>query len=160
MKRLIPLLLCIGLISTPSLAREPGDRGIHFVKIVFDPPGDEGASNKGLKEEYLRITNDGKARNLEGWMIRNLAGDTYVIDEEAHFPKGSDLYLRTGKGEDGTSICIDYCGNNSGPTYFRYWDRDEEAWDNDRDKAILITKNGRVVDSCGYGRQARSPKRC
>jgi hypothetical protein len=164
MKRIVGLgALCLALLAAPVGGSElQRGGGVHFIKISFDPPGEDGRSNKTLNKEYVTIRNDTEHnRNLKGWVIYDLGQmNTYRVTKKVTLYEGAVLTLYTGKGRDLTSICIDYCGPGPSARFSKHWDLDHEVWDNERDQATLVRRDGLIVDTCGYGRAAERTKPC
>ena len=135
------------------------ERGVRLDRIAFNPRGEDTGRKSHLNREHVLIVNDTNERkNIRGWTVRDLGGDhIYTFEKRLVLAPGDVVDLITGRGDDATAVCID---TDCPTVHFVHWDLDEYVWDNDRDRARLVRPDGSRADSCGYGIEARSPKRC
>ena len=135
------VLVWFGLVSvmvgvvTPATANPRGD-GIKILRIVFDPPGVDSATNDSLNSEVVLIANKGSTLvTLTGWTLRDSDGNAF------RFPSLSlaaeeIVKVHTGSGVD-TARSL-------------YWDAGHQVWNNNGDSATLRLRGGRIVHGCGY----------
>ena len=155
----LTILVSIALAS-PSMGGSD-EWGVRFTRIAFNPEGEDDGSNRSLRAEYIIVLNDTNARkNVGGWTIRDLGGGhVYEIPEGTVLGPTDRFILHTGRGKPLTLQCIDGgCKHNT--DRHEFWGLDHYVWDNDRDRARLVRPDGSRADRCGYGIEARSPKRC
>ncbi len=122
---------------------------IRIKKIAFDPSGSDLGSSSSLRREYIVLKNTGnRAKRLKGWKIKDQGAD--------HTYKFGRFKLRAGR-----SVTI-HTGRGADTRFDRYWDLDNYVWNNDGDKARLLSRGGKTADSCSYsgGSSPNSPKRC
>ena len=155
----LTILVSIALAS-PSMGGSD-EWGVRFTRIAFNPEGEDGGSNRSLREEEIVVLNDSNQRkNVGGWTIRDLGSENvYEIPDGLRLGPTDRLILRTGRGRPLTLVCIEG-GCRHQVTHVLYWGLDHYVWDNDRDRARLVRPDGSRADRCGYGIEARSPKRC
>lgn len=162
MRRTLFLALLLMLVAVPastvSVAAED-EWGVRFVRINFDPAGEDTGDNDHVNREFILIRNDTNERkNLRGWKVRDLGGDhEYVIERRIVLRPGDYIRLHSGRAGDTTAVCTH---NGCPARYDLHWRLDEYVWDNDRDRARLVRPDGTRADRCGYGVAAENPKRC
>ena len=158
-RTLFATLLVLGALGGSTSAAED-EWGMRFTKIAFNPQGKDTGTNHHLNNEYIQFRNDtNETKRIRGWSIRDLGGDhVYRVRERIKLRPGDVFRLHSGRGQ-GVGVCLET--ECTGPVmYVRYWGLDEYVWDNDRDRARLVRPDGSRADRCGYGAEARSPKRC
>jgi hypothetical protein len=119
-------------VASPADAAVPQ---VQFTYVVFDSPGKDTRSNASLNAEYVRITNNGPANNLQSWTLKDAAGHTFRFPS-LPIAKGGRVWVRTGKG------------TSSGSTL--YWGSGNYIWNNTGDTATLRSASGRVYDTCKW----------
>ena len=121
----------VGLAS-PADAAVPQ---LQFTYVVFDSPGTDNRTNASLNAEYVRITNNGPANNLQSWTLKDAAGHTFRFPN-LPIAKGGRVWVRTGKGTNTSSQL--------------YWNSGNYIWNNTGDTATLRSASGRVYDTCRW----------
>jgi len=92
-----------------------------------------GNDNYNLNDEYVVIKNVGNTLvNLEGWILKDEAGHTFV------FPS---IIL-----DPGDTVTI-YSGSGVNTDNELYWASSRAIWNNDGDTAFLYDANGNLVDT-------------
>ncbi|HSK96647.1 MAG TPA: lamin tail domain-containing protein [Euzebyales bacterium] len=124
----------------------PASAAIRIERIRYDAPGPDRRTNAHLNEERVVLINTGdSARNIGGWIIRDLAGWTYRVPDG--FRLGPDRMVRvhTGKGSDDSNDL--------------FWGRGSYVWNNDADRATLRNRDRDIVDRCRYDDGSKSENR-
>ena len=123
--------------KSPTPTRTPTPvPGVVILDIVYAP--------SIALDEYVLIENSGNnSVDMEGWWIKADSGAKYDFPD--NFSLGSDKAVKvwTKVGQDTSSNL--------------YWDRTEEAWNNNGDTGYLKDKDGDLVDSFTYGDVSLSP---
>jgi hypothetical protein len=136
MSRLVVIAMAaIMLVAVPGTAF--AGTNVEIKEIQFNSPGSDNGSNSSLNHEWVVIRNTSDhAIKLTGWTLRE-SRDGYVYE----FP---NFRLKAGH-----KVTV-YTGSGNDTQYKLYWDRDDYAWNNKRDKAALKNRAGDVIDTCSY----------
>ena len=103
------------------------------VKIIYVHYDAYGNDNYNLNDEYVVIKNVGDTPvNLEGWMLKDEAGHTFI------FPS---IIL------DPSETVTIYSGSGVNTDNKFYWNSSRAIWNNNGDTAFLYDANGNLVDS-------------
>ena len=91
-----------------------------------------GNDNYNLNDEYVVIKNVGDySVNLEGWILKDEAGHTFVFPSITLDP--------------GETVTI-YSGSGVNADNELYWGSSRAIWNNDGDTAFLYDANGNLID--------------
>jgi len=136
---------CAALLATTAVSAEAASP-IQFVKIQYNSPGTDRATNTSVNGEYVIIKNRGTtARSLTGWTVRDAQNHVYTFGAFT-LGAGKSVVLRTGKG------------TNTSTT--RYWGSGYHVWNNTGDKATMRTRYGTGIDSCTWTSAGPGYKYC
>jgi hypothetical protein len=128
-------LLILAALAVPASAGGGSD-GVQFLKIVFDPPGNDTGSQDSLRKEVVVIVNRGSGpADLTGWTLRDRDRHIYTFPAFT-LAGGAKVAIHTGGGADNA--------------HNLFWDSDGYVWNNDGDGATLRRGNGSRVDKCSY----------
>jgi hypothetical protein len=121
--------------------------GVRIMRVTYDIPGAGKGSNRSLRAEWVRLTNNAKTtRDLYGATIRDRIGHVYTFTGHHRLSPGENVTVHTGPGAD-TSRHL-------------FWDADGYVWNNDRDRAVLRNAAGKTVDYCTWSSPRRDVKLC
>ncbi|AGK61322.1 Micrococcal nuclease (thermonuclease)-like protein [Archaeoglobus sulfaticallidus PM70-1] len=114
---------------TPTPTNTASTATVDFYYIHYDAAGND---QYNLNDEYVVIANNGAASiNLQGWVLQDEAGHTYVFPSYTFGP-GEVVYVHTGSGTDTAGHL--------------YWGSDRAIWNNDGDTAYLFDAAGNLTD--------------
>jgi Lamin Tail Domain len=121
----------VTVVGSGGSGSTPGVGDVQFTKIQYDGPS-------GLNNEWVRLTNKtSRTLNLQGTSVRDAAGNTYAFSGSYLLGAGTNVYLHTGAGTDGS------------PGQHRYWGRTGYVWNNGGDTATL-RRGSTTIDSCRW----------
>lgn len=115
-----------------------GDMGsteVRIVDIEYNPPGPD---DENVNDEWVAIGNTGAtAIDVSGWTVRDESTrHRYVFAGGTVLEAGQEVTLRSGCGDDSNEIL--------------YWCGSDPVWSNGGDTALLLDRNGNVVDRFWY----------
>ncbi|MDI6100326.1 lamin tail domain-containing protein [Actinoplanes sp. NEAU-A12] len=121
------------MVAVPAGAAEPTPR---FLDTQYDSPGSDTRTNDSLNAEWISLVNDGaSAVNLSGWKIVD-ASRAYTFGNVTIAGRGGKVRLHTGKGTNSSTDL--------------YWGSGNYVWNNTGDTATLLTRTGRIHDTCTW----------
>jgi hypothetical protein len=137
------------VISTPEPTPEPVDENCLEIVDV-----DSGKGADYPTAESVQIVNCGRARNLKGYTLEDIAGHTYTfpdidvpgIGDPTHggdpvSVEDATVYVHTDSGEYPNDL----------PGQHLYWGRGSAVWNNDGDCATLADFYGEILNEYCYG---------
>jgi hypothetical protein len=140
------LWVLLAFVLTAALASN-APAAIRIAKIRYDSPGADTGTNASLNAEWITLKNTGSsARQLNGWRIRDRAGNVYRFGRVL-LPAGHTVKLHTGSGPN-------Y------PPHHLYWGSGNYVWNNVKDRATLRNAKGNVADRCAYNSASANAKVC
>lgn len=107
---------------------------LHITSFHANGRGDE---RQNVNAEYLRVANvTTSPLNLDGYRIQDISGKSYNLPA-VEIPAGYTFEIRSGVGTNQ--------GDLSEPLVV-YLGSDWPIWNNDRDRATLLSPDGKIVD--------------
>ncbi|MEV6298324.1 lamin tail domain-containing protein [Actinoplanes sp. NPDC051861] len=130
----------------PSNPGTPAAGSVQFSRIQYNAPGTDSTKNSSIVGEYFRLTNKTKkAVNLNGWTVRDRAGNLYRFGSYS-LAAGRSVLVRTGKG------------TNTSTT--RFWGKTKHVWNNGGDTATLRTNGNKTIDTCRWSTAGKGYTAC
>lgn len=126
----LPVVMA-GVIPTPTPipTATPTPAVVRFMKIVYNPAGDD------VVGELVQLHNTGTAVNITGWKITDDGVAKYTFPSFT-LNTGATVTVWTRSGTD-TKTDL-------------FWGRAQPIWNNEGDKATLTNSNGTIVATCSY----------
>ena len=136
----------------------PAFGAIELTRINYNPAGRDTGTRAHLNKEVVVVTNTGsRSRSLDGWRLHDRGRKHVYRFSDLTLRPGEYVRLHSGEGDDGA---VTGCNGHCFTYYFLHWDLQHYVWNNRGDVATLRRSSGTIVDRCGYGLAASSPKRC
>ncbi|WP_157411438.1 lamin tail domain-containing protein [Actinoplanes rectilineatus] len=131
----------------PTATPVPAVGAIQFTRIQYNAPGADKKTNKSINGEYFKLTNKTKKTvNLNGWTVRDRAGNTYKFSGTYNLAAGKSVTVHTGKGTNSSTK--------------RYWGKAKHIWNNGGDAATLRTNANKTIDSCKWTKAGKGYTTC
>ena len=128
-----------GIWSDPRFAGE-----LHITSFHANAKGDDRENPHG---EYLRVCNiSGRPLDLAGFKLANIAGRSWTLPNVV-VPAGHTVKLISGMGQDQT---------DPQAQLEIYLDTDGPIWNNEKDRATLYDRFGKVVDARDHEVQGKA----
>lgn len=123
-----------GMWSEAACGAEPVEPGISIWAVEPDAPGRDDRNPNG---EFVAIANEGEARDIGGWMLRDESSThRFEFPEGFVIDAGAIVAVRSG------------CGNDSATELF--WCADGTVWTNSGDTVLLLDPSGSIVERHRY----------
>jgi hypothetical protein len=140
--RFLAVLLALLLVAATTAIAAPAAQAavvkpLDIVKIHFDPPGKDAATNSGYTQEYIQVKNTGSSTlTLTGYTIRDDGPQKFSFPKGTKLAAGKTLTIRSGTGK------------NSATTL--YWNKASYIWNNTGDSARTYNSAGKLLETCKY----------
>jgi competence protein ComEC len=100
-----------------------------LASVNADPEGDD---SENLESETVTIENTGRtAVDMSGWVISDVADNSYTVPDGFVLDAGASITLHTGSGTDSDTDL--------------YWNRGSSVWNNGGDTVIIANNQGEDV---------------